>query len=305
MNMRAIFGVGLMAAAITLCGSDLVKNGNFSELNSKNLPVSWDIRQTNGATASVSNGELKFAVNTPGAVAFAIQKNLPFAAGKKYVITCDVKGNADSSYMIYLEGRRKSGSLTSYNVKTVAAPQDFQTVRFVYPMPNDVSAPYIVLRCIKGEVSFRKLAVKELVSLAPANSLIKNGFFEEGADSRIADWNVRGKGAKISAAADGTKLELDKSLVIQHNLPLVSGKKYTLKLQVRSSDPANQMMVYLEWKLDGNLRSHIAPMRNAPAEWTDVQLNLTFPANASNAYIVLRSIQKNVEFRNVVLTESK
>ena len=93
--------------------------------------------------------------------------------------------------------------------------------------------------------------------------------------------------------------------MIQHNLPLVSGKSYNLKLQARSSDQANKLMIYFEWRLDGKLRSHILPLRNAPANWTDLQINFTFPNKAAKAYFVLRSLEGNVEFRNIVLTESK
>ena len=140
---------------------------------------------------------------------------------------------------------------------------------------------------------------------APANSLIKNGFFEDVAGGKALNWEVRGKNFKVTATADGNKLELDKSLVLQRNLPLVPGKTYNLKLQVRSSDQANKLMIYFEWKLDGKLRSHILPLRNAPANWTDLQINFTFPHKAANAYFVLRSLEGNVEFRNIVLTENK
>ena len=65
------------------------------------------------------------------------------------------------------------------------------------------------------------------------------------------------------------------------------------------------MMIYFEWKLDGKLRSRIRPLQNASADWADVQMNFTFPNKAANAYFVLRSLQGNVEFRNVVLTGNK
>ena len=64
-------------------------------------------------------------------------------------------------------------------------------------------------------------------------------------------------------------------------------------------------MIYFEWRLDGKLRSHILPLRNAPANWTDLQINFTFPNKAAKAYFVLRSLEGNVEFRNIVLTENK
>ena len=308
MNMRTVFSMGLMAAAINLCGSNLLKNGDFSQLNSIKLPAGWDVRKSGTAEAKLENQVLTMSANAPGSMVFIIQKNLPVQPGKEYVFSCDMTAAVDSEYMCYIEYRPAANApLRSINTRNIKMPTGSEQFRLTFKLPEGASGSYIVLRVNKGVMSFKNAVLKELTSKLPAESLIKNGDFLRLTPAKLPlNWSCRGQGIKVAYADDGNILQLPaKTLVIQHNLPLVPGKRYNLKLQARSSDQANKLMIYFEWRLDGKLRSHILPLRNAPANWTDLQINFTFPNKAAKAYFVLRSLEGNVEFRNIVLTESK
>lgn len=309
MKISALILGGFMMAATALPGANLVKNGNFTELNNRYLPVGWDVRKSAGASAGVNLGEFKLQVSDPAQVALALQRNLPLESGKSYVVSCEVKGSDGAEYMLYMEStvtNNGKSKLTSAHTQKLRAANEFKVVRFVYDVPANSKAPYVVLRACKGEVSFRNLVIEDLAGKTPADSLIKNGSFDLVAGSAPQFWEMRGNGYSVESGSEGNFLRLPGgTLALQKKLPLQAGKRYTMSALVRSSDADNQLVIYFEWSDGKKLRSRISPPKTANSEWSKVELELAFPDNGRNAYVVLRSVKGTVDFRDVAVVEVK
>ena len=303
-----------MAALLIVTGNvfadDLIKNGDFSAVAANGTPENWRCSLSSSNQCTVEDGVLSFQVNDSSALALVLQDKLPLEPGKKYIMMSEVKGDEGSEYYFYLEFRRmvngKPGPMASINTAKFKAPADFTLNQVAFTLPEDAVNCYIVLRACSGNVSFRNVKLVDFASSAPADSLVKNGYFDEIAGKSPVNWEMRGSGWKVLPATNGNVLSMPNgALALQRNLPFEEGQRYTVTCQVRSNDAENFFMFYTEWKLNGDLRSAIYPGHKATSEWQDCKLNIVFPAGASNGYIVLASRGGTIEFRNVEILKAE
>ena len=305
-----------VAAVMLLFGSlpadELLRNGDFAQLDSRNLPQMWDIRQTGGAVCRVERAEggnqLVLTVSGEKQTALAIRKNLPLENGKKYILAYEVGGSAGAQYQVYLE-YRLGGRLKSIAAAVQSAGEKPERKQIAFALPDGASGPYLVLRARKDTVAFRNLSLDERSGGLPADSLVRNGDFMECAGSAQnlpLGWELRGKGGAVTGDGESKALRLPAgALALQRKIALKPGTSYRLSCQVRGGEDGSSFMAYCEWTVGKKLQSRVAPLRTAAGEWSDCSLEFVYPGDASGAYVALLARKGVVEFRNVVIVEKK
>lgn len=146
---------------------ELVKNAAWSKVNPRGVPESWESRvsanNTFAVTQAADGNILKITVNDPAKTAFFMYRNLPLESGKRYTVSYEVKGSADSKYLLYCEWHRQSpgmakAALQSYNTRLQSPSGDWKKLTFTFSFPTDSRNAYMVLMAKQGEVEFRNLS---------------------------------------------------------------------------------------------------------------------------------------------------
>ena len=302
--MKKISCVLLMLGSFLFQLSAMAGSGNTEVL--KNLAfkdnfAAWTVQAPAG-TFQYKNGNLEVQAPQNGKH-FLIQYGLPTAAGK-YILSCEVQGNAGGTYAVYAEWAfRNSDSSESYGStgsSAVTADGSWQYLERSFTITPEqaktMSALYVAMY-FDGQHKYklRNLSLVRVAEAAPPSAelteLIQNGDFKKS----LARWTNNAAAGVFTVKNNvlcADVKEAGNAFLVQYDLPLSQGD-YTLSYEIRGAADT-KFYAYVEWNLDvgGNVvyGSSGAQAQPSPAEWQKMERKFSISAETASDMTALYAV---------------
>jgi hypothetical protein len=313
-KVKKVISYLILTILSSLSFADYLKNSEFKEFTTDNIPKSWSRRGEKENFKYIKNGFVHMKNSSKPLFHIQVFKAKPFIAGKIYKVSYEVKSPYRNPYRCYFEytqdvnGKQKR---TAEHTSFSAAPEKWWCESFSFEFKKNVLSCQLVINTLsKHEVAFRNLKIEEV-----KNNKIKHisgGFFDTinpGANS-------------VKVSQSGIILDVRRNNIRPgvwlKEVPLIPGKNYELSYKVKGYGDSGNNIGFHSYGVTVSF-GDIKTEKNAP--WDDVwnasfqQKNFIFkvPLNAKNEKINIGFqcnskggiIFKDIKINEALLPESE
>jgi len=296
-----------------ISAENLVRNNDFSQKNSVNMPLHWDYRGKSLDGYVTRENYLQLGNKLDESV-MLIQRSIALEPGVEYILSYKVRSvqkDKDAICRIYCEWKkRENGTMRSNSsgAGRLTVANEWRSVSKSFKYEKDFPPPYIVVNVLSQcEVEFKDISIQKFVpKVRKESEIILNGDFEfKDGKSIPYGWSSYRMGKNsITRGKDGGVCILTPkrpgSCWLQGNLLMKAGKVYKFSYEVKSPVAGTQYTIKFVAKNPTVQKICNCDSAKAGTEWEKKSFVINYPEEIiSNSLSLTSSQESTICFRNI------